>query len=130
MELRSEFNDHSDDDNAANKTYESSTLEGESNSVCLPDDAIQALQRLRMLNINYQSNLGEYYTTHQAKPSEVPVARWEGVDGLQFVSQAYPTHVLLDSNPVSMLANPYGGYLPIEGICLQCLHGEDECCHP
>ncbi|GFV59862.1 uncharacterized protein TNCV_4739901 [Trichonephila clavipes] len=32
----------------------------------------------------------------------------EGVDGLQFVGQAYPTHALLDSSPVSMLANPYG----------------------
>ncbi|GFT17501.1 uncharacterized protein TNCV_4807441 [Trichonephila clavipes] len=35
-------------------------------------------------------------------PSEVPVDRWEGVDGLQFVGQAYPTHALLDSSPVSM----------------------------
>ncbi|GFX13092.1 hypothetical protein TNCV_2357481 [Trichonephila clavipes] len=34
--------------------------------------------------------------------------RWEGIDGLQFVGQAYPTHALLDSNPVNMLANPYG----------------------
>ncbi|GFU56661.1 hypothetical protein TNCV_3930541 [Trichonephila clavipes] len=57
---------------------------------------------------NYQSDLGEYYTTHQAMPSEVPVDRWEGVDGLQFIGQAYPTHALLDSSPVSMLANPYG----------------------
>ncbi|GFW53553.1 uncharacterized protein TNCV_4814591 [Trichonephila clavipes] len=40
-------------------------------------------------------------------PSEVPVDRWKGVDGLQFVGQAYPTHVLLDSSPVSMLTNPY-----------------------
>ncbi|GFT80188.1 uncharacterized protein TNCV_4506001 [Trichonephila clavipes] len=39
----------------------------------------------------YQSDLEEYYTTHQAMPSDVPVDRWEGVDGLQFVSQAYPT---------------------------------------
>ncbi|GFV12582.1 hypothetical protein TNCV_4425351 [Trichonephila clavipes] len=52
--------------------------------------------------------LGEYYTTHQAMPSEVPVDRWEGVDGLHFVGQAYPTLALLDSSPVSMLANPYG----------------------
>ncbi|GFS84624.1 uncharacterized protein TNCV_4607491 [Trichonephila clavipes] len=53
-------------------------------------------------------------------PSEVPVERWEEVDGLQFVGQAYPTHALLDSSPLSMLANPYGGYSPIEGIRLQC----------
>ncbi|GFS72354.1 hypothetical protein TNCV_1827531 [Trichonephila clavipes] len=33
--------------------------------------------------------------------SEVPVDRWEGVDGLQFVGQAYPTHALLDSSPVN-----------------------------
>ncbi|GFX38045.1 uncharacterized protein TNCV_3836441 [Trichonephila clavipes] len=33
-------------------------------------------------------------------PSEVPVDRWEGVDELQFVGQAYPTHALLDSSPV------------------------------
>ncbi|GFX41835.1 hypothetical protein TNCV_389481 [Trichonephila clavipes] len=32
-------------------------------------------------------------------PSEDPVDRWEGVDGRQFVSQAYPTHALLDSSP-------------------------------
>ncbi|GFU69394.1 uncharacterized protein TNCV_3887121 [Trichonephila clavipes] len=32
-------------------------------------------------------------------PSEVPVDRWEGVDGLQFVGQACPTHALLDSSP-------------------------------
>ncbi|GFX15694.1 uncharacterized protein TNCV_2131801 [Trichonephila clavipes] len=31
--------------------------------------------------------------------SEVPVDKWEGVDGLQFVGQAYPTHALLDSSP-------------------------------
>ncbi|GFW75533.1 uncharacterized protein TNCV_4427161 [Trichonephila clavipes] len=36
-------------------------------------------------------------------PSEVPVDRWEGVNGLQFVVQAYPTHALLDSSPVSKL---------------------------
>ncbi|GFX97212.1 hypothetical protein TNCV_557021 [Trichonephila clavipes] len=52
--------------------------------------------------------LGEYYTTHQAMPSEVSVDRWEKVDGMQFVGQAYPTHALWDSNPVSMLADPYG----------------------
>ncbi|GFV21326.1 hypothetical protein TNCV_2370831 [Trichonephila clavipes] len=52
--------------------------------------------------------LGEYYTTHQEMASEVPVDMWEGGDGLQFVGQAYPTHALLDSSPVSMLANPYG----------------------
>ncbi|GFU35414.1 hypothetical protein TNCV_3641091 [Trichonephila clavipes] len=57
-------------------------------------------------------------------PSEVPVDRLEGVDGLQLASQAYPTHALLDSSPVSMLANPYGRYPPTEGILLQCLHGE------
>ncbi|GFW08465.1 uncharacterized protein TNCV_2774871 [Trichonephila clavipes] len=48
---------------------------------------------------NYQSDLGEYFTTHQAMPSEVPVDRWEGVDGLKFIGQAYPTHALLDSIP-------------------------------
>ncbi|GFX27752.1 uncharacterized protein TNCV_3662391 [Trichonephila clavipes] len=35
-------------------------------------------------------------------PFEVPVDRWERVDGLQFIGQAYPTHALLDSSPVSM----------------------------
>ncbi|GFU89934.1 hypothetical protein TNCV_1970261 [Trichonephila clavipes] len=57
---------------------------------------------------NYQSDLVEYCTTHQAMPSEVPVYRWEGVDGLQFYGQAYPKHALLDSSPVNMLANQYG----------------------
>ncbi|GFW97800.1 hypothetical protein TNCV_1425631 [Trichonephila clavipes] len=33
-------------------------------------------------------------------PSEVPVDKWEGVDGLQFVGQAYPIHALLDSSPI------------------------------
>ncbi|GFT99041.1 uncharacterized protein TNCV_3794191 [Trichonephila clavipes] len=33
-------------------------------------------------------------------PSVVPVDRWEGVDRLQFLGQAYPTHALLDSCPV------------------------------
>ncbi|GFX93264.1 hypothetical protein TNCV_4761431 [Trichonephila clavipes] len=56
--------------------------------------------------------------------------RWEGVDVLQFIGQAYPTHVLLDSSRLSMLVNPYGSYPPIEGIHLQCLHGEDGRCHP
>ncbi|GFX21032.1 hypothetical protein TNCV_2045081 [Trichonephila clavipes] len=79
---------------------------------------------------DYQSDLEEYYITHQAMPSEVLVDRWEGVNGLQFVGQAYPTDALLDSSPISMLANPYGGYLPIEGIRLQCLHGEDGRSHP
>ncbi|GFU02878.1 hypothetical protein TNCV_3480801 [Trichonephila clavipes] len=51
-----------------------------------------------MLSINYQSDLGEYYTTHQAMPSEVPVDRWKGIDGLQIIGQAYPTHALLDSS--------------------------------
>ncbi|GFX68917.1 hypothetical protein TNCV_682761 [Trichonephila clavipes] len=60
-------------------------------------------------------------------PSEVPLDRWEGVDGLHFIGQAYPTHSLLDSSPVSMLVNPYGSYPPIEGIRLQCLH--DVACH-
>ncbi|GFT38609.1 hypothetical protein TNCV_4949131 [Trichonephila clavipes] len=32
-------------------------------------------------------------------PSEVPVDRWKGVDGLQFFSQEYPTHAALDSSP-------------------------------
>ncbi|GFX31900.1 hypothetical protein TNCV_3408151 [Trichonephila clavipes] len=27
-----------------------------------------------------------------------PKFRWKGVDGLQFVGQAYPTHALLDSS--------------------------------
>ncbi|GFY06509.1 hypothetical protein TNCV_412591 [Trichonephila clavipes] len=57
---------------------------------------------------NYQSELGEYFTTHQAMPSEVPVDRWEEVDGLKLIGQVYPTHALLDSSPVSMLANEYG----------------------
>ncbi|GFX99319.1 hypothetical protein TNCV_1614451 [Trichonephila clavipes] len=63
-------------------------------------------------------------------PAEVPVERWEGVDELQFIGQAYPIHAVLNSSPVSMLANPYGRYPPIEVIRLQCLHGEDGCCHP
>ncbi|GFV04974.1 hypothetical protein TNCV_2906421 [Trichonephila clavipes] len=33
--------------------------------------------------------------------SEIPVDRWEGFDGLQFVGQAYPTHALLDSSPAA-----------------------------
>ncbi|GFU45970.1 hypothetical protein TNCV_5102651 [Trichonephila clavipes] len=41
--------------------------------------------------------------------SEVPVDRWDEVDGLQFVGQAYSKHALLDSSPISMLANPYAG---------------------
>ncbi|GFY30892.1 retrovirus-related Pol polyprotein from transposon 17.6 [Trichonephila clavipes] len=57
-------------------------------------------------------------------PSEVLVDRWEEVDRLQFVGQAYPTHVILNSSLMSMLANPYGSYPPIEGIRLQCLHGQ------
>ncbi|GFV69578.1 hypothetical protein TNCV_4064581 [Trichonephila clavipes] len=56
----------------------------------------------------YQSDLGEYYTTHQAMPSEVQVDKWGGVDGLQIVRQAYPTHALLDSSPVRMMVNSYG----------------------
>ncbi|GFX15849.1 uncharacterized protein TNCV_1061711 [Trichonephila clavipes] len=32
-------------------------------------------------------------------PSEVPVDRREGFDGLQFIGQAYPTHALLDLTP-------------------------------
>ncbi|GFW31139.1 uncharacterized protein TNCV_2577211 [Trichonephila clavipes] len=31
-------------------------------------------------------------------PSKVPVDRWEGVDGRQFIGQAYPTYALLDSS--------------------------------
>ncbi|GFT38542.1 hypothetical protein TNCV_2748221 [Trichonephila clavipes] len=46
--------------------------------------------------------LGEYYTTHQAMPSEVPVDSWEGVDRLQFVGQTYPT-CSIDSSPVTPL---------------------------
>ncbi|GFS85956.1 hypothetical protein TNCV_1219521 [Trichonephila clavipes] len=57
---------------------------------------------------NYVTIEAEYYNTHQAMPSEVLVDRWEGVNGQKFVGQAYPTHALLDSSPVSMLANPYG----------------------
>ncbi|GFS48668.1 uncharacterized protein TNCV_2707251 [Trichonephila clavipes] len=49
-------------------------------------------------------------------PSEVPVDRWEGVDGLQFIGQAYPTHALLDSSPVSMLANPYGDIIRLKAF--------------
>ncbi|GFW60546.1 hypothetical protein TNCV_568941 [Trichonephila clavipes] len=65
----------------------------------------------------YQTiNLGEYYTTRQAMPSEAPVDRWEWVDGLQFVGQAYPTHALLDSSPVSMLANPYDDILRLKAF--------------
>ncbi|GFX83288.1 uncharacterized protein TNCV_4988821 [Trichonephila clavipes] len=63
-------------------------------------------------------------------PSEVPVDRCEGFNGLQFVGQAYLTHALLDSSSVSMLANSYGGYPPIEDIRLQCFHGEDGRSHP
>ncbi|GFY09116.1 hypothetical protein TNCV_4663071 [Trichonephila clavipes] len=36
-------------------------------------------------------------------PSKVPVDRWEGVDGLQFIGQAYPTHALLDPCPNDIL---------------------------
>ncbi|GFU12132.1 hypothetical protein TNCV_2167341 [Trichonephila clavipes] len=58
---------------------------------------------------------------------EVPVDKYVGVvDGLQLVSQAYPTHALLDSSPVRMLASPYE-YPLIEGIRLRCFHCEDEC---
>ncbi|GFW38781.1 uncharacterized protein TNCV_3881481 [Trichonephila clavipes] len=65
-------------------------------------------------------------------PPEVPVDRWEGVDGLQFVSQAYPTQALLDSSPVSMLANPYGLYPLIVGIRLHVCMNDipiDVACH-
>ncbi|GFW06130.1 hypothetical protein TNCV_4479211 [Trichonephila clavipes] len=57
-----------------------------------------------MLSIKLSIDPGEYYTTHQEMSSDVPVDRWEGVDGLQFVGQAYPTHALLDSSPVNMLS--------------------------
>ncbi|GFW51379.1 hypothetical protein TNCV_4838231 [Trichonephila clavipes] len=78
----------------------------------------RALQRPRHAQYqNYQSDLGEYYTTHQAMPSEVPVDRWKGVDGLQFVGQAYPTDALLDSSPVSMLANPYELKIFVYNVC-------------
>ncbi|GFV04712.1 hypothetical protein TNCV_2774171 [Trichonephila clavipes] len=44
-------------------------------------------------------------------PSEVPVDRWEEVDGLQFFSQAYPTHALLDSRsndvPIDVACHRY-----------------------
>ncbi|GFV92843.1 uncharacterized protein TNCV_1346931 [Trichonephila clavipes] len=36
-------------------------------------------------------------------PSAVTAVRWEGVDGLQFVGQTYPTHALLDLSPVSVV---------------------------
>ncbi|GFT89265.1 hypothetical protein TNCV_4385761 [Trichonephila clavipes] len=68
--------------------------------------------------VYYQSDLGEKYTTHQAMPSEVPVDRW--LTGCNSSAK----HALLDSSPVSMMANP-----PIEGIRLQCLPGEDGHCH-
>ncbi|GFV81361.1 hypothetical protein TNCV_4773871 [Trichonephila clavipes] len=41
-------------------------------------------------------------------PPKFRVDRWGGVDGLQFVGQAYPHTCSIDSSPVSMLANPYG----------------------
>ncbi|GFW58958.1 uncharacterized protein TNCV_2830641 [Trichonephila clavipes] len=47
-------------------------------------------------------------------PSEVPVDSWEGADGLQFVGQAYPTHALLDSIPVSMRPNQTGDILRLK----------------
>ncbi|GFV02969.1 hypothetical protein TNCV_2744321 [Trichonephila clavipes] len=53
----------------------------------------------RYTESNYQSDLREYYTTHEVVPSEAPVDRWDGNDGLQFVGQAYPTHALWDSSP-------------------------------
>ncbi|GFW17083.1 uncharacterized protein TNCV_2762071 [Trichonephila clavipes] len=49
-------------------------------------------------------------------PSEVPIDRWEGVDGLQFVCQPYPIHALLDSSPVSMLPNSHGDILRLKAI--------------
>ncbi|GFV85661.1 uncharacterized protein TNCV_3436641 [Trichonephila clavipes] len=49
-------------------------------------------------------------------PFEVPVDKWEGVDGLQFVVQAYPTRALLDSSPVSIRANPYGDILRLKAF--------------
>ncbi|GFV87595.1 uncharacterized protein TNCV_3282331 [Trichonephila clavipes] len=42
-------------------------------------------------------------------PSKVPIDKWEGVNGLRFVGQAYPTHALLDSSSVSMLATIHRG---------------------
>ncbi|GFV23132.1 hypothetical protein TNCV_2086161 [Trichonephila clavipes] len=47
--------------------------------------------------------------THQAMPlPRIPVDRWEGVDGLQFVGQAYPTHMIYWIQVwISMLPNPY-----------------------
>ncbi|GFS91497.1 uncharacterized protein TNCV_1139351 [Trichonephila clavipes] len=47
-------------------------------------------------------------------PSEVPVDRWEGVDRLQSVGQAYPTHGLLDSSPVSLLTIHTGNILRLK----------------
>ncbi|GFS55654.1 uncharacterized protein TNCV_131661 [Trichonephila clavipes] len=49
----------------------------------------------RHAEFNYQSDLGEYYTTRKAMPSEVPVDMWEGVDGLQFVRQAFVYNVCM-----------------------------------
>ncbi|GFX60883.1 hypothetical protein TNCV_1311751 [Trichonephila clavipes] len=65
------------------------------NEVCVMD--IFTVSKECVPNASYNGQ--GYYTTHQGMPSEVPVDMWEGVDGLQFVGQAYPTHALLDSSP-------------------------------
>ncbi|GFX31030.1 hypothetical protein TNCV_2025331 [Trichonephila clavipes] len=49
-------------------------------------------------------------------PSEVSVDRWKEVDGLQFVSQAYPTHALFDSSPGNGAASQLRVYI----LCLAC----------
>ncbi|GFX00595.1 uncharacterized protein TNCV_2236021 [Trichonephila clavipes] len=41
-------------------------------------------------------------------PSEAPVDRREGIDGVQFIGQAYPTNALLDSSPND---------IPIDVVC-------------
>ncbi|GFT08013.1 uncharacterized protein TNCV_2589381 [Trichonephila clavipes] len=55
--------------------------------------------------------LGNITPLTQAMPSEVPVDRWEAVDGLQFVFQAYPTHAPLDSSsndiPIDVACHRY-----------------------
>ncbi|GFU35630.1 hypothetical protein TNCV_2099281 [Trichonephila clavipes] len=41
---------------------------------------------------------------------------------MQLIAQECPTHALVDSSPVRMLASPYGRYPQIEGTHLRCLH--------
>ncbi|GFY07633.1 uncharacterized protein TNCV_4095031 [Trichonephila clavipes] len=49
-------------------------------------------------------------------PSKVPVDWWVAVDGRQFVGQAYLTHALSDSSPVSMLAIHTGDILRLKAF--------------